>query len=91
MQLVHLALRELPAFVALRERSFIEHCYGESNIISDADSRGYEDVLQTVCAKVLALQVMYYTTSSKPSVRATDVSRAVLFSSELQAAVDAAD
>ena len=52
MRHVHARLAALPDFDRLRGHSLVEHCYGETNILADADSRGYDDVLRQLCVNL---------------------------------------
>ena len=52
MQFLHLALTRHPQYTRLAPRTFVEHGYGETNVISDALSRGYADTLKAVCRQL---------------------------------------
>ena len=44
MQLLHRALLDDPHFKRLSPTALIGHIFGETNVIADAKSRGYDDV-----------------------------------------------
>ena len=65
MQLLHRALLDDPHFQRLAASSLVGHLYGETNVISDAKSRGYEDVVQSLC---VALRTKYADIDPSPEV-----------------------
>ena len=65
MQLLHQALLDDPHFQRLSSRALVGHMFGETNVISDAKSRGYDDVVQSIC---VALKVRYADIEPSPDV-----------------------
>ena len=56
MQFLHATLLALPEFARIAPHALVGHCYGETNVVSDAESRGYDDVTESVC---LSLRVKH--------------------------------
>ena len=52
MQFLHLALTRHPQYARLGPRTFAEHGFGESNVFSDALTRGYIDTLKACCRQL---------------------------------------
>ena len=63
MQLLHRALLDDPHFKRLSPNALIGHIFGETNVLADAKSRGYDDVVQSIC---VALQVKYIDIEPSP-------------------------
>ena len=52
MQFLHLALTRHPQFARIGPRTFAEHGFGETNVFSDALTRGYIDTLKACCRQL---------------------------------------
>ena len=52
MQLCYAELERNSTLQPLRDRLFVQHGYGDGNVISDASSRGYDDVAAAVCTNL---------------------------------------
>ena len=65
MQLLHRALLDDSHFKRLSPTALVGHIFGETNVISDAESRGYDDVVQSIC---VALRVKYADIEPSPEV-----------------------
>ena len=65
MQHLHRALLDDLHFQRLSPNALIAHIFGETNVISDAKSRGYEDVVTALC---VALRTTYTDIDPSPEV-----------------------
>ena len=52
MQFLHLALTRHPQYARIGPRTFAEHGFGETNVFSDALTRGYIDTLKACCRQL---------------------------------------
>ena len=49
MQFIYQCMVDCPSLKPLQGRLHVQHGYGDGNVVSDASSRGYYDVLDTLC------------------------------------------